>query len=95
MRAWAIDGPKGAYVIERERRGLYSVRSAVVPPRTLYEEFQRLAAARAWAEYQAGIRDHAPTPHPLRKPRVRTTRFEKTGDFGAPDVFPRIVSRET
>lgn len=81
MRTFRVDGPKGSYVIERERRGLYSVRSAIIPPRALWEEFQRLASARAWAEFQAGLRNHAPTPRPPRRPRARVIRFEEAGDF--------------
>lgn len=81
MRAWEIGGPRGSMVIERDRRSLYLVRASSAPPNTLWEEFQRLAAARAWAEYQVGLSDHAPTPRPPRRPRARILRFEGSGNF--------------
>lgn len=78
MRTFQVDGPKGSYVIKRERRGLYSVRSAIIPPRALWEEFQRLASARAWAEFQAGLRNHAPTP-PASAPPARACHSVRRG----------------
>lgn len=78
---WKVEGQRGCYVIERERRGVYYVRSAKVPRYTLHEEFRRMAAARAWAEFQAGLADHAPTPRPPRRLRIRVIRFEASGDF--------------
>lgn len=55
MRAWIIEGHKANIVIERERRGVFSIRRAEMPPAFFLQKFKLLRAARMVAAYYAVI----------------------------------------
>lgn len=54
MRAYRVDGPHGAYIIERERRAFFTVRREGVPRDFFNEGFRALWIARLAAENWAG-----------------------------------------
>lgn len=59
MRSYSVTGPKGTWIIERERPWRFSVRPEGwprTPGRPFFNAtFKRLGAARADAERQAGL----------------------------------------
>lgn len=61
MRAYLIQGPERAVVIERERRGAFRVRPADMPPQFHFGQYRLLRIARQYAEQLAAV-DSFPYP---------------------------------
>jgi hypothetical protein len=61
MRAYIVQGPERAILIERERPSVFRVRPADMPPAFDFGQYRRLGVARQYAEELAAI-DNFPDP---------------------------------